>query len=846
MKTIRIIQVLTLTVLFSLNIQAQFQGCTTPGNLVTENYSNTTGWMLTDLGDNLSSVSTGCSGSANGYMQFNNNALQFITAIASREMRAYRTIPTLSNTSWTTDFTLTLNNPPAGGLATNAPGIYLAAFTAGTSPIRNSCSGGTQCTSCILGGGGASGPLNYNSTNMDAIWVQLVSPIPANCTSNLTQGTWSFQVASRNGNGNISNSATIPLNGLSTYYIRLERTSAGAGILSVYSNPAMSNHIPGSPICFSLDPGIQNLNVLQQGIIEQGNCMRIVNVSIKNMKIDNGTTCPFTLTPNISVDPSICIGDPIVADGSTSSWGPAPPTQFDWSITESDEFGNEMVGASTWWSQWYQGTPGAFTFPSASNGGPSFIQCGRYYLIKLRLQNCATLAMSTKLIYINCPPNSNAGPDQLICPSGNDGSTTIGGVFDPTLNYSWSPTTGLDNPNFANPSVIFCTGNTVDCIHAGACSMNRVYTLTVTDPSTGCSSSDAVNVTYVQLPPSNATITEVPDLCNGVTLTATSACLTPGTTYLWSPGNETSQSIFVNPLNTTTYSVTMSHPCFSNSSASASVTSHILEGPFPPLSSYAFISPTLPMVIFDDVVYNVYEPYAYNAYEFQLTIYNRVGNVVKTVGFPVSMNSTGFWNGQIQWDGTNQLGAYVNQDVYNYRLKLKNCDHNSCPNWNGKLDITETPDECDVRICTTFGGGSCNDFIDNAILFDLFGSATLEDVSFQDPSTGQTFLGCKVCDYIQMVTVLGSESSLSSPPSQHLTIQYSTPGKPVSLMVTSENELTTQMMVTDMSGKTLLNRKITLEKGGNSISLQDYAFPVGMYLIRLENITETVKMMVTE
>jgi hypothetical protein len=49
----------------------------------------------------------------------------------------------------------------------------------------------------------------------------------------------------------------------------------------------------------------------------------------------------------------------------------------------------------------------------------------------------------------NCTYIANAGPDQSICPSPGSvqiGSTPINGV-----KYSWSPVTGLSNPNIANP-----------------------------------------------------------------------------------------------------------------------------------------------------------------------------------------------------------------------------------------------------------------------------------------------------------------------------------------------------------------------------------------------------------
>lgn len=49
----------------------------------------------------------------------------------------------------------------------------------------------------------------------------------------------------------------------------------------------------------------------------------------------------------------------------------------------------------------------------------------------------------------NCPSAITAGPDKVICPS--PGSVLIGNSPVNGISYSWFPTTGLNNPNIANP-----------------------------------------------------------------------------------------------------------------------------------------------------------------------------------------------------------------------------------------------------------------------------------------------------------------------------------------------------------------------------------------------------------
>ncbi len=54
-----------------------------------------------------------------------------------------------------------------------------------------------------------------------------------------------------------------------------------------------------------------------------------------------------------------------------------------------------------------------------------------------------------KLIFSQACLQANAGYDQVICPAG--GSVTLGTPGVPGYQYSWNPTTGLNNPNIAQP-----------------------------------------------------------------------------------------------------------------------------------------------------------------------------------------------------------------------------------------------------------------------------------------------------------------------------------------------------------------------------------------------------------
>jgi len=73
---------------------------------------------------------------------------------------------------------------------------------------------------------------------------------------------------------------------------------------------------------------------------------------------------------------------------------------------------------------------------------------------------------------------ANAGPDREFC---LNTAIRLGVAADSRLLYTWSPETGLDNPAIPNPQVLSPSANTQ-------------YTLTVSSPAGGCTSSDVVNL----------------------------------------------------------------------------------------------------------------------------------------------------------------------------------------------------------------------------------------------------------------------------------------------------------------------------------------------------------------
>ncbi|MDI6794301.1 MAG: choice-of-anchor Q domain-containing protein [bacterium] len=149
-------------------------------------------------------------------------------------------------------------------------------------------------------------------------------------------------------------------------------------------------------------------------------------------------------------------------------------------------------------------------------------------------------------VTVNLPPTANAGNDASVCPGA---CVTLQGLASggtPTYSYSWSPTTGLSNPNVSNPN---------------ACSTATItYTLTVTDAN-GCTDDDQVTVTVHPSPTANAG-NDV-SLCSG-TCTTLNGLASSGSspyTYAWSPAtglnNPSIATPTACPTAATTYTLTV-------------------------------------------------------------------------------------------------------------------------------------------------------------------------------------------------------------------------------------------------------------------------------------------------
>ncbi|HLP19798.1 MAG TPA: PKD domain-containing protein [Chitinophagales bacterium] len=150
-------------------------------------------------------------------------------------------------------------------------------------------------------------------------------------------------------------------------------------------------------------------------------------------------------------------------------------------------------------------------------------------------------------------PQVNAGPDTSVCLNPGNFQPSVQLNATGAATYVWTPTTGLNNPNIANP-VSTPTANTK-------------YVVTGTDVN-GCSITDSVNV-FVLDPALNVVVQPSVTICEGDTTGIAVVSQGQSTTYSWSPNqyisNASELSPYFYPRDTTLYIITISNYCYTKS-----------------------------------------------------------------------------------------------------------------------------------------------------------------------------------------------------------------------------------------------------------------------------------------
>jgi hypothetical protein len=340
-------------------------------------------------------------------------------------------------------------------------------------------------------------------------------------------------------------------------------------------------------------------------------------------------------------------------------------------------------------------------------------KCNTYYKVTLTIANgCSTENSSSQMVQYTCPP-INAGRDTILCcrtdimpciPLGTTNTSPL------PLFYNWS----------SNPVGLSASTEKV-CINP---TENTVYSLTVKDYF-GCTATDEITVLfngplkvkleydpllYLDTVPYNpivsncepkiyANVTQLD--CKGNPLSAYWAeRQKKELKYLWNTG-ETTESISPRA-GFEYYSVQVSNKCRYAKDTIFNVQypsyfSTLIDSFYTPTPTTAngAASPVSCLLWFNPNdskpyrrVFKIYEfvgtqnaptpvP-AYHAYKYEFIVYDRWGTVVQTNTARkrngiTRHTTTGFKQGQIQWDGLDDNGDEAPSGVYVCSLKLWNC-----------------------------------------------------------------------------------------------------------------------------------------------------------------------------
>ncbi len=198
--------------------------------------------------------------------------------------------------------------------------------------------------------------------------------------------------------------------------------------------------------------------------------------------------------------------------------------------------------------------------PNINNPWASPTTTTTYYVTVTDANGCTGIDSVT--VSVDSLPFVDAGPDVWLCPGD---SIQLNGSGPNGANVSWSPTTGLDNPNIYTP-----WASATDTI---------VYYLTVTD-SNGCINVDSVTIIVNSAVPTDAG----PDtsICqNDSVVIGGNPTSVNGTSYLWLPASGLNDNTIANP--TASPSVTTTYIVYStNDTCSSSDTVTVTVNPSPP------------------------------------------------------------------------------------------------------------------------------------------------------------------------------------------------------------------------------------------------------------------------
>jgi PKD repeat protein len=286
----------------------------------------------------------------------------------------------------------------------------------------------------------------------------------------------------------------------------------GFGNVTVNNPPAATFSYSGSPYCHNAVNPTPTFSGGGSAGTFTSTAGLVINSSTGQVNVLSSTPGTYTVTNTIAASG----GCSAVSANSNITIVPLPNiTVNSLSICSGGNDTLTAAGAST-----YSWSPSAGLSSATGSSPIASPSSTTSYTVTGTLNGCTSTAIAT--VTVNPLPTVNGGPDQSACA----GSPVSFSAASNGTSYLWAFGDGV-NSSALSPSHTYSA--------AGA------YTATLTATSAaGCSLTDNVTITVNPLPAVFSTSNDVScfGMCNG-SVTATS----PGSTFLWIPGNQTTAGI---------------------------------------------------------------------------------------------------------------------------------------------------------------------------------------------------------------------------------------------------------------------------------------------------------------
>ncbi len=287
----------------------------------------------------------------------------------------------------------------------------------------------------------------------------------------------------------------------------------------VASTPLGTAPIVGATYSWSPATGLSSTTVAQP-TVTLPNTTGAPIVQVYTLTVSTGASCASVGTVRVTVNPAATV-DAGLARTTCSGvasvlLGTAAITGYTYSWSPATGLSSPTVAQPT------------VTLPNTT-GAPI---TATYTVTATSPTGCT----ATSTVVVTVSPAAVATPGPAISFCSGTVSAPLGGTAVAGTTYSWTPTTGLSNPNILNPTV---TGT-----NTTAAPITTTYTLTATTAG-GCSATATVAVTIN--PAAVADAGPAKQTCSNVGVAIGSGTAVAGTTYTWSPATGLSSPSVLNP-----------------------------------------------------------------------------------------------------------------------------------------------------------------------------------------------------------------------------------------------------------------------------------------------------------